>query len=110
MDINITPQRYYVSYKSTQQLKKPTTLPSEKDLFLAVRKDPSVLGKINPEDGYSLFHTLVANNYMRLISYLTAKEELSTDILNQVCNNKTPFFFNRKIVSIYDYPSKVIHK
>lgn len=90
MNINITPQRYYVSYKSTQQLKKTTTLPSEKDLFLAVRKDPSVLGKINPEDGYSLFHILVANNYMRLISYLTAKEELSTDILNQVCNNNTP--------------------
>ena len=95
MQIKLDDRGYPLQFKTNTA--KNTTQPNlknegynEKDLFLSIRKDPNVLGNIDQNTGYSLLHTLVANNYERLISYITAKDDISIDIINQVCNGQTP--------------------
>lgn len=65
-------------------------LPTEKDLLNEARKGKLDVNQVSREDGETLFQKLVKNNYVAVVSYITAKPSERERIINFTNNGISP--------------------
>lgn len=65
-------------------------LPTEKDLLNEARKGKLDVNQVSREDGETLFQKLVKNNYVAVVSYITAKPSERDRIINFTNNGISP--------------------
>ena len=66
-------------------------LPTEKDLLNEARKGKLDVNQVSREDGETLFQKLVKNNYVAVVSYITAKPSERDRIIDFTNNGISPF-------------------
>lgn len=65
-------------------------LPSEKELLNEARKGKLDVNQVSRDDGETLFQKLVKNNYVAVVSYITAKPSERERIINFTNNGISP--------------------
>lgn len=85
----ITPLIYNKTHKNIN-FKANNNFPTEKELLNEVRKGTLNVNQVNKEDGETLFQKIVANNYLAIVSYLTAKPSTRESIVNFSSNGIPP--------------------
>ena len=73
-----------IGFKSQEEL------PTEKDLLNEARKGKLDVNQVSREDGETLFQKLVKNNYVAVVSYITAKPSERDRIINFTNNGISP--------------------
>lgn len=82
----ITKQTHHIKFKA-----KNNDFPTERELLNEVRKGKLDVNQISQDDGETLFQKLVAQDYITVVSYLTAKPSTRESIINFSNNGIAPF-------------------